>query len=65
MRTFLTDNCQIAWEKINALEELVVKLEYEIDDKQEAFSIDNAQLNLNKDCAEITFKTDPLQTQKR
>lgn len=65
MRKLLTEHCQIAWEKINALEQLLVKLNIDIYSKQEASSVDDAQLKLNRNCAEITLKPDPLGIVKR
>lgn len=65
MRKLLSEYCHTAWEKNNALKELICKLNNELNDKQEAFSIDNAQLNLNRGCSEITLKEDPLRIVKR
>lgn len=61
----LRDQCQAAWEKLNRLEEVKFKLSLEIDNKKEAQEIDVGQLNINKSCANITFKTDPLRTPKK
>lgn len=65
MRKLLTEHCQMAWEKINTLKDLVFKLNNELSDKLEASFVDNTQLSLNKNCAEITLKTDPLRIVKR
>jgi len=53
-------NLFLAWNKKNELEEVRVKLKIDIEDKREAEDIDSDQLALNKDCAMITYKVDPL-----
>lgn len=65
MRKLLSEHCQMAWEKINTLKDLIFKLNNELSDKLEVLFVDNTQLNLNRNCAEITLKTDPLRIVKR
>ncbi|CAK1579553.1 unnamed protein product [Parnassius mnemosyne] len=64
-KKLLIDRCQSAWEKINRLEVVKFKLQLDLNDKNEALQIDKDMLNLDKDCANITYKTDPLKTPKR
>lgn len=61
----LIDRCQSAWEKINKLEVVKFKLQLDLKDKNEALQIDKDMLSLDKDCANITYKTDSLKTPKR
>lgn len=61
----LIDRCQSAWEKINKLEVVKFKLQLDLNDKNETLQIDKDMLNLDKDCANITYKTDPLKTPNR
>lgn len=61
----LIDRCQSAWEKINKLEVVKFKLQLDLNDKTEALQIDKDMLSLDKDCANITYKTDSLKTPKR
>jgi len=61
----LIDRCQDAWEKINKLNEVRFKLNLDINDKHEAIEIDKDQLTLDKNCANISFKTDPLRIVKK
>ncbi|KAF9791700.1 hypothetical protein SFRURICE_020099 [Spodoptera frugiperda] len=64
-KKMLIDRCQSAWEKINKLEVVKFKLQLDLNDKNEALQIDKDMLNLDKDCANITYKTDSLKTPKR
>ncbi|XP_018575761.1 tektin-B1 [Anoplophora glabripennis] len=64
VKKLLVERCQAVWEKLNKLEEVKFKLNLEINDKSEALEIDRDQLNLDKNCANITFKTDSLRTVK-
>lgn len=59
------ERCQAAWEKLNKLEEIRFKLNLELNDKTEAIEIDKDQLTLDKNCANISFKTDPLRIVKK
>lgn len=61
----LIDRCQSAWEKINKLEVVKFKLQLDLNDKNETLQIDKDMLSLDKDCANITYKTDSLKTPKR
>lgn len=54
------ERCQASWEKLNRLAEVRFKLTLDINDKQEAIEIDKDQLTLDKNCANITYKIDPL-----
>ncbi|XP_063390363.1 tektin-B1-like [Cydia fagiglandana] len=64
-KKMLIDRCQSAWEKINKLEVVKFKLQLDLNDKNEALQIDKDMLSLDKDCANITYKTDSLKTPKR
>ncbi|XP_028036836.1 tektin-B1 [Bombyx mandarina] len=64
-KKMLIDRCQSAWEKINKLEVVKFKLQLDLNDKTEALQIDKDMLSLDKDCANITYKTDSLKTPKR
>lgn len=64
VKKMLIERCQEAWEKINKLNEVRFKLNLDINDKHEAIEIDKDQLTLDKNCANISFKTDPLRIVK-
>lgn len=64
VKKMLIERCQGAWEKINNLNEVRFKLNLDINDKHEAIEIDRDQLTLDKNCANISFKTDPLRVVK-
>ncbi|XP_026318614.1 tektin-B1-like [Hyposmocoma kahamanoa] len=64
-KKLLIDRCQSTWEKINRLESVKFKLQLDLNDKTEALTIDKNMLSLDKDCANITYKTDSLKTPKR
>lgn len=61
----LRDQCQKSWEKLNRLGEVKFKVGLEISNKKEAQECDVKQLGLNKFCANITFKPDPLRVPKK
>lgn len=65
VKKLLMDRCQGAWEKINRLEEVKFKLVLDVNDKTEAIEIDKDQLTMDKNCANISFKTDPLRVPKK
>lgn len=65
IKKMLTDRCQASWEKLSRLDEVRFKLTLEIDNKQEAITIDKDQLTLDKNCANISFKVDALRTPKK
>lgn len=58
------DRCQSAWEKLNRLDEVKFKVQLDINDKNETIEIDKDMLTLDKNCANISFKTDPLRIPK-
>ncbi|GJQ77768.1 hypothetical protein Trydic_g16033 [Trypoxylus dichotomus] len=62
VKKLLIGQCQTAWEKLNRLEEVRFKLTLDINDKSETMEIDQEQLKLDKSCANISYKTDPLRT---
>ncbi|XP_053605819.1 tektin-B1 [Plodia interpunctella] len=64
-KKMLIDRCQSAWEKINKLEVVKFKLQLDLNDKNEALQIDKDMLSLDKDCANITYKTNSLKTPPR
>ncbi|KAH1011294.1 tektin-2-like [Dendroctonus ponderosae] len=64
VKKMLIERCQAAWEKVNKLNEVRFKLNLDINDKHEAIEIDKDQLTLDKNCANISFKTDPLRIVK-
>jgi len=64
VKKLLVDRCQAAWEKINRLEEVRFKLQLDINDKMESIAIDKDQLTLDRTCANISYKTDPLRIPK-
>ncbi|CAB3235932.1 unnamed protein product [Arctia plantaginis] len=64
-KKLLIDRCQSAWEKINKLEVVKFKLQLDLNDKNEALQIDKDMLNLSKESANITYKTDSLKTPAR
>ncbi|KAG5861019.1 hypothetical protein JTB14_005141 [Gonioctena quinquepunctata] len=64
VKKLLIERCQSTWEKLNKLEEVKFQLNLDINDKGEALEIDKDQLTLDKNCANITFKIDPLRTVK-
>lgn len=61
----LIDRCQSAWEKINKLEVVKFKLQLDLNDKNEALQIDKDMLSLEKNSANITYKTDSLKNPNR
>lgn len=61
----LRDQCQAAWEKLNRLGEVAFKIGLEVTNKTESQECDVKQLGLNKFCANITFKPDPLRVPRK
>lgn len=59
------ERCQAAWEKLNRLDEVRFKLNLDLNDKKEASEIDKDQLSLDRNCANISFKIDPLRIPKK
>lgn len=64
VKKLLMDRSQSAWEKINRLQEIRFKVMLDINDKHEAIDIDKDQLTMDKNCANISFKTDALRIPK-
>ncbi|XP_044766748.1 tektin-2 [Coccinella septempunctata] len=64
VKKHLMERCLAAWEKINKLQEVKFKLELDLNDKTEAREVDKDQLTLDKNCANISHKTDPLRIVK-
>lgn len=64
VKRLLVERCQAAWEKINRLQEVRFKLQLDINDKSEALEIDKDQLTLDKNCANISYKIDPMRIPK-
>ncbi|EDS41665.1 tektin [Culex quinquefasciatus] len=60
----LRDQNQGAWEQLNRLQEVKFKLELDLTDKDEAQDIDQHQLDVDKHCANVTFKTEPTRVPK-
>ncbi|KAK9737978.1 hypothetical protein QE152_g10253 [Popillia japonica] len=60
VKKLLIDRCQTSWEKLNRLEEVKFKLVLDINDKGETMEIDKEQLKLDRNCANISYKTDSL-----
>lgn len=61
----LRDQNQGAWEQLNRLQEVKFKLELDLTDKDEAQEIDQHQLEVDKHCAKVTFKTDSTRVPKK
>lgn len=61
----LRDQCQKAWEQLNRLNEIKVKLNVELLHKDEARNCDNQQRMLGENFANISFKTDPMRNPKK
>ncbi|KAH8402138.1 hypothetical protein KR009_010007 [Drosophila setifemur] len=60
----LSDRCQKAWEKLARLEEVRFKIGLEIENKVEAVELDNSQLALDRNSANISFKPDATRNPK-
>ncbi|XP_055641377.1 tektin-B1 [Toxorhynchites rutilus septentrionalis] len=60
----LRDQNQGAWQQLNQLQEIKFKLELDLNDKDEAQAIDQHQLEVDKHCAAVTYKTDPTRVPK-
>lgn len=55
---------QDAWEKLNRLEAVKYKVQLDVDDKDETIKIDTDNLNLDRTCANISYKPNALKTSK-
>ncbi|XP_035731900.1 tektin-B1-like [Vespa mandarinia] len=64
VKTFLTDKVQAAWEKLNCLEEVKFKISLDIEDKNETTRIDKENLELDRTCANISYKPNALKRLK-
>ncbi|XP_053971200.1 tektin-2 isoform X2 [Hylaeus anthracinus] len=60
----LTDRIQAAWEKLNRLEAVRFEVDLDIEDKDETIRIDQDNLNLDRTCANISYKPNALRTPK-
>lgn len=61
----LRRQCESAWEKLNALQEVLFRVDLDIGNKAEAIRIDREGLDLDTFCAGISYKTDPQRVPKR
>lgn len=61
----LTEKCQAAWEQMNRLEEVQFKLKQDLQDKDEALEICQKNLNMDKNCANTSYKPDSLRMPKK
>ncbi|KAG7211945.1 hypothetical protein KM043_011154 [Ampulex compressa] len=64
VKTLLTNRVQAAWEKLNRLEEVKFKVDLDIEDKEETIKIDKQNLDLDRTCANISYKPNALRTPK-
>ena len=61
----LRDQSQAAWEKLNQLNDIKAKVDLEIGNKTCARDIDAKQLAINKDCSNISYKTEPMRVPQK
>lgn len=61
----LRDQCQSAWEKLNHLNDIRLKIDIEIEHKTGAQECDTHQLGIDRYCSNITYKVDPLRNPKK
>lgn len=61
----LADQCQRAWEQLNRLNDVKMKLNLELMHKNEARDCDNQQRFITELSSNITFKTDPTRNPKK
>lgn len=64
LKNLLVGICQIAWEKINKLEELEINVAEDLDKKNNTINIDSELLEMTKDSNNISLKPDPLRVTK-
>ncbi|XP_034190656.1 tektin-2 [Osmia lignaria lignaria] len=64
VKKLLTDRVQAAWEKLNRLEEVRFQIQLEVEDKDETIKIDKENLNLDRTCANISYKPNALKIPK-
>ncbi|XP_046487845.1 tektin-2 [Neodiprion pinetum] len=65
VKQLLTNRVQAAWEKLNRLEEVKFKVGLDLQDKIDTIEIDTENLNLNRTCANISYKPNALRTPKK
>lgn len=61
----LRDQCQCAWDKLNQLTNVRSKIDIEIEHKTNAQECDTHQLGIDRFCANLTYKLDPLRNPKK
>lgn len=61
----LADQCQRAWEQLNRLNDIKMKLNLELMHKTEARDCDNQQRFITESSSSVTFKTDPMRNPKK
>lgn len=61
----LSDHCQRAWEQLDRLKEVKMKLNLELMHKNEARDCDNQQQITNEMCSNVTHKTDPMRNPRK
>lgn len=61
----LADQCQRAWEQLNRLNDVKMKLNLELMHKNEARDCDNQQRFMTELSSNVTFKTDPMRNPKK
>lgn len=64
-KKMLSEQCQMAWERLNRLDEMRNKLSTELMDKEAARTCDYQQRMLTDQSAGVTFKTDPMRNPKK
>lgn len=64
LKNLLVEACQIAWEKINKLEELEIHVGEDLDKKNNTINIDSDLLEMTKDSINFSLKPDPLRVPK-
>ncbi|KAG8311469.1 tektin 2 (testicular) [Homalodisca vitripennis] len=65
LKKMLTDKAQAAWEQMNRLEEVRFQLKQDLQDKDETLEICRNNLGMDKNCANTSFKPDPLRLPKK
>lgn len=61
----LADQCERAWEQVNRLNEVKMKLNLELMHKNEARDCDNQQRFTNEVSSNVTFKTNPMRNPRK
>ncbi|XP_075225914.1 tektin-2 [Lycorma delicatula] len=65
LKKMLGEKCQAAQEQINRLLDLRFQLNQDLSDKNETLEIDRYNMAIDKNCANISYKPDPLRIPKR